>query len=51
MGATVLTDSRLLWLGSMSGPAALLTVGTLVVGNAAVRSGGQRWVAPATDNV
>ena len=37
-------------IGQLSGPAALLTVGTLVVGNAAVRSGGTAGVAPA-DNV
>ena len=53
MGATVidLTADYFGW-AVMSGPAALLTVGTLVVGNAAVRSGGTAGgVAPATDNV
>jgi len=53
MGATVidLTADYYGW-AVMSGPAALLTVGTLVVGNAAVRSGGTAGgVAPATDNV
>jgi len=53
MGATVidLTADYFGW-AVISGPAALLTVGTLVVGNAAVRSGGTAGgVAPATDNV
>mgnify|MGYP003624416093 FL=1 len=53
MGATVIdmTADYFGW-AVMSGPAALLTVGTLVVGNAAVRSGGTAGgVAPATDNV
>ena len=53
MGATVidLTADYYGW-AVISGPAALLTVGTLVVGNAAVRSGGTAGgVAPATDNV
>ena len=53
MGATVIdmTADYYGW-AVMSGPAALLTVGTLVVGNAAVRSGGTAGgVAPATDNV
>ena len=53
MGATVidLTADYFGWAVT-SGPAALLTVGTLVVGNAAVRSGGTAGgVAPATDNV
>ena len=53
MGATVidLTADYYGW-AVMSGPAALLTVGTLVVGNAAVRSGGTAGgVAPATDNL
>ena len=53
MGATVIdmTADYYGW-AVISGPAALLTVGTLVVGNAAVRSGGTAGgVAPATDNV
>ena len=53
MGATVidLAADKFGW-AVLSGPAALLTVGTLVVGNAAVRSGGTAGgVAPATDNV
>ena len=53
MGATVIdmTADYFGW-AVISGPAALLTVGTLVVGNAAVRSGGTAGgVAPATDNV
>ena len=53
MGATVIdmTADYYGW-AVIKGPAALLTVGTLVVGNAAVRSGGTAGgVAPATDNV
>ena len=53
MGATVvdMTADYYGWF-TIKGPAALLTVGTLVVGNAAVRSGGTAGgVAPATDNV
>jgi hypothetical protein len=53
MGATVIdmTADYYGW-AVIQGPAALLTVGTLVVGNAAVRSGGTAGgVAPATDNV
>ena len=53
MGATVvdMTADYFGW-AVIKGPAALLTVGTLVVGNAAVRSGGTAGgVAPATDNV
>ena len=53
MGATVMdtTASYYAWF-TIKGPASLLTVGTLVVGNAAVRSGGTAGgVAPATDNV
>ena len=53
MGATVIdmTADYYGWF-CVSGPQALLTVGTLVVGNIAVRSGGSDGgVAPATDNV
>ena len=53
MGATVIdtTASYYGWF-TVKGPASLLTVGTLVVGNVAVRSGGTAGgVAPATDNV
>ena len=53
MGATVvdMTADYFGW-AVIKGPAALLTVGTLVVGNVAVRSGGTAGgVAPATDNV
>ena len=53
MGATVIdmTADYYGWF-CVSGPQALLTVGTLVVGNIAVRSGGtDGGVAPATDNV
>ena len=53
MGATVIdtTASYYAWF-TVKGPASLLTVGTLVVGNVAVRSGGTAGgVAPATDNV
>jgi len=53
MGATVIdtTASYYAWF-TIKGPASLLTVGTLVVGNVAVRSGGTAGgVAPATDNV
>ena len=53
MGATVIdmTASYYGWF-TVSGPQALLSVGTLVVGNIAVRSGGTAGgVAPATDNV
>jgi|TARA_R110001592_G_scaffold13491_3_gene61793 hypothetical protein len=53
MGATVIdmTADYYGWF-TVSGPQALLTVGTVVVGNIAVRSGGTAGgVAPATDNV
>ena len=53
MGATVIdmTADYYGWF-TVSGPQALLTVGTLVLGNIAVRSGGtDGGVAPATDNV
>lgn len=53
MGATVvdMTADYYGWF-TVSGPQALLTVGTVVVGNIAVRSGGTAGgVAPATDNV
>ena len=53
MGATVIdmTASYYGWF-TVSGPQALLTVGTVVVGNICVRSGGTAGgVAPATDNV
>jgi hypothetical protein len=53
MGATVIdmTADYYGWF-CVSGPQALLTVGTVVVGNIAVRSGGTAGgVAPATDNV
>ena len=53
MGATVIdmTADYYGWF-CVSGPQALLTVGRLVVGNIAVRSGGtDGGVAPATDNV
>ena len=53
MGATVI-DMQASYYGwfIVSGPQALLTVGTVVVGNICVRSGGTAGgVAPATDNV
>ena len=53
MGATVI-DMQASYYGwfTVSGPQALLTVGTVVVGNICVRSGGTAGgVAPATDNV
>jgi len=53
MGATVIdmTADYYGWF-TTSGPQALLSVGTLVVGNIAVRSGGTAGgVAPATDNL
>ena len=54
MGATVIdmAANKFGW-AQTSGPASLLTVGTLVPGNAAVRSGATTagGVAPATDNV
>ena len=53
MGATVIdmTADYYGWF-TTSGPQALLSVGTLVVGNMAVRSGGTAGgVAPATDNL
>jgi len=53
MGATLIdmTASYYGWF-TVSGPQALLSVGTLVVGNIAVRSGGTAGgVAPATDNL
>ena len=53
MGATVrdMAANKFGW-AVIKGPAALLTVGTVVAGNAAVRSGGTAGgVAPATDNV
>ena len=53
MGATVIdmTASYYGWF-TVSGPQALLSVGTVVVGNICVRSGGTAGgVAPATDNL
>lgn len=53
MGATVIdmTASYYGWF-TVSGPQALLSVGTVVVSNICVRSGGTAGgVAPATDNV
>ena len=53
MGATVrdMAANKFGW-AVIKGPAALLTVGTVVAGNAAVRSGGTAGgVAPATSDI